>query len=239
MLGIPANTPYDLKFHALGIPVRIHPLFWLAAALLGWNGEEPSLTLVWVVCVLISVLVHEFGHGLVARGFGYRPFIVLYGMGGLCVSEAERQTRWQRLAVLISGPGAGFVLFGLLYAVAFILVTKQVPINRTGEQFIRFMLTINLFWGLVNLLPIYPLDGGQITGVIATGINSREGMRWTHVISILAGGGVAAWFFSQRLMLTALFFVLFALMNFQILQALHQHARYGSFDEDDADWWKR
>ena len=66
-----------------------------------------------VGCVFLSILVHEYGHGLMAKAFRFSPSIVLHGLGGLCFSEAERQTLRQRLAVLICGPGAGFVLFGL------------------------------------------------------------------------------------------------------------------------------
>src|SRR4051812_375028 len=112
MLGIPAPTPYDLRFRLLGIPVRIHPLFWLITLMMGWNGPDYQVALIWVACAFVSILVHEYGHGLMARSFGYRPFIILYGMGGLCVSEGERQTPRERLAILLCGPGAGFLLLG-------------------------------------------------------------------------------------------------------------------------------
>ena len=66
---------------------------------------------VWVACVFVSILVHEYGHGLMAKVFDCSPSIVLWGMGGLCYSQAERQTPGQRLAVVLSGPGAGFGLY--------------------------------------------------------------------------------------------------------------------------------
>src|SRR3954447_11140833 len=99
MLGMPEPTAYDLRFRFLGIPVRVHPLFWLFSAFLAGN-EELMPVAIWIGCVFISILVHEFGHGLMGRAFGYSPSIVLYSMGGLCYSEAERQTPWRRLAVL-------------------------------------------------------------------------------------------------------------------------------------------
>ena len=64
---------------------------------------------IWIGCVFVSILVHEYGHGLMSRLFRCSPSIVLYGMGGLCSSESERQTPWQRLAVLFAGPGAGLL----------------------------------------------------------------------------------------------------------------------------------
>src|SRR6185312_7868300 len=69
----------------------------------------------------LSILVHEFGHGLMARAFGDQPSILLYGMGGLCYTAAGRQTPGQRLAVLASGPGAGFLLFGLTVLAGWLL----------------------------------------------------------------------------------------------------------------------
>ncbi len=102
----------------------------------------------------------------------------------------------------------------------------------------RNLIFINLYWGIVNLFPIWPLDGGQIAGVILSMFNRRKGMNWAHVISLLTAGLLAMWGFQRRDMFLGLFFGYFALMNYQVLQAYHQHAKYGAV-EDDADWWKR
>jgi membrane-associated protease RseP (regulator of RpoE activity) len=236
MLGMPEPTPYDLRFRFLGIPVRVHPLFWLATAVLG-SGSSETLgpILIWIGCVFVSILIHEYGHGLTARLFRCHPSIVLYGMGGLCAYEVERQGPWQRLAVLIAGPGAGLLLGAIALAVD-ILVSPQ---GSVGIRVVRYLEYINLFWSLVNLLPIWPLDGGQITGVVLTMLNRRKGLNWTHVISLITAA-LLAMFVLTRLndMFLGIFFALFALMNYQILQAQHHTARYGALD-DDADWWKR
>src|SRR5262249_6404048 len=109
MLGA-SETPYDLRFRFLGIPVRVHPMFWLVAAMLRWEPNNLPMVLLWVACVFFSVLVHEYGHGSMAWRFGSDPSIILWGGGGLCYTHAERQTREQRLAVVVAGPGAGFLL---------------------------------------------------------------------------------------------------------------------------------
>jgi membrane-associated protease RseP (regulator of RpoE activity) len=237
MLGMPEPTPYDLRFRFLGIPVRVHPLFWLATAVLGLGGGDEQLgpILIWVGCVFVSILVHEYGHGLVARLFRYRPSIVLYGMGGLCAYEIERQAPWQRLAVLVAGPGAGLLLGAIALGVDFLVR----PQGSIGIRVVWYLETINLFWSLVNLLPIWPLDGGQITGVVLTKFNRYKGLNWTHVISLITAALLAMFVFIYvKDMFLGFFFALFALINYQILQA-HQHtARYGALD-DEADWWKR
>ena len=81
MLAMPATTPYDLRFRMLGIPVRVHPLFWLVSAMMGFNGDDPVGTLIWVACVFASILAHEYGHGLMGRAFGAHPQIALYWDG--------------------------------------------------------------------------------------------------------------------------------------------------------------
>jgi stage IV sporulation protein FB len=235
MLGMPEPTAYDLRFRFLGIPVRVHPLFWLCTALLAGQNSSLNTVLIWIVCVFISILVHEYGHGLMARLFHYSASIVLYSMGGLCSSEAERQTPWQRLAVLAAGPGAGFLLGACIWAGGLALGVPHH--NSVGAEFYAYMIYINLGWSIVNLFPIWPLDGGQITGVVLSMFNPRKGMSWTHVISLLAAGALAIFAFKFDAML-GLFFAFFAVINFQILQAQHHAAKFGTLEED-ADWWKR
>jgi Zn-dependent protease len=238
MIGMmPSPTQYDLCFRLLGIPVRVHPLFWLSTALLGFGSGDTRAILIWVACVFVSILVHEYGHGLMARMLGYPASIVLYGMGGLCYSESERQGPWERLAVLISGPGAGFLL-----ALPFIylwLTAGWDDFSPMAHEAIWSMVFINLFWGCVNLLPIWPLDGGQMTGVILTMFNRRQGMVRTHIISMVTAGvvGLMCLVKLQQQLFLILFFGLFALLNYQQLQAAHDQAKYGSGGEDD--WWRR
>jgi Zn-dependent protease len=237
MLGMPEPTAYYVRFRFLGIPVRVHPLFWLVTVVLGLRRQDEPLVsiLIWIGCVFVSILVHEYGHGLMARLFRCRPSIVLYGMGGLCYSESERQTPWQRLAVLLAGPGAGLLLYGLIE------VGQQAagsPRSEIAEEIVWDLIHINLYWSLVNLLPIWPLDGGQITGVVLSMFNRRKGMNWAHVVSLVTAGLVAMVWFKTEQMLMGIFFALLALVNFQVLQAHHHTARYGAMD-DDADWWKR
>lgn len=244
MFGMPSTTPYDLRFRAVGIPVRVHPLFWLVMAFLGGMGRTGfTLTevLVFVGCAFLSVLVHELGHALVARVYGSEPSILLYGMGGLCYYDGGRQTPWRRLAVLACGPGAGFLLAGLAYLTRLALYKRGINPGLVGELILFYLQLINIFWGVLNLLPIYPLDGGQMSGVVLSMFSRSNGKRWGHVISLLTAGilAVACFQYTGDLFLT-IFFALFALMNFQILQSMHVQSRYGYGGMDDeADWWRR
>src|SRR4051794_49713 len=115
MLGNAAPTPFDLRFVMFGIPVRVHPLFWLLATFLGWNPDSPESMVIWVACVFVSILVHEFGHALTAQYFGWPPEVVLYSFGGY----ASFQPGWgyttrRAVLTLLAGPSAGFLLYLVL-----------------------------------------------------------------------------------------------------------------------------
>ena len=101
-----------------------------------------------------------------------------------------------------------------------------------------FLVQINLFWGLVNLLPVWPLDGGQATQILLTFYDRSRGQRWGHVVSLLVAGAVAliSYTLTQRLFLTV-FFGYFALVNYQVLQTLHQAHSMGLYQDDE--WWRK
>lgn len=243
MLGMPAPTPFDLNFRLFGIPVRVNPWFWLLAVFLCPEKREGHVMpiVVWVACVLVSILVHEFGHGLTAKAFGFRSEIALFGMGGLCASEGERQTFWQRIAVILAGPGAGFLLFGVVLAFyKYGLTALKIAPSETLFTAVSFLLLINLVWSIVNLLPLWPLDGGQLLGVLLSRASPRNGQRWAHIVALVGFGCLAAWLFSKEQTYNGIVCLLLGFTNYQILQAMHQARQYGfESSEDDADWWKR
>jgi len=165
----PERTQYDLNFRLLGTDVRIHPWFWLMSAFLGWSQIQNGFTflLVWIVCVFVSILVHEFGHIFMGRVLGSHGHIVLYGMGGLAVGSSEIRSRFGRIAVSFAGPAAGLLLWVAVYlALPFALNENSPPLF---EGLLLDLYYINLIWSLLNLLPIWPLDGGRM---------SREFFEW-------------------------------------------------------------
>ncbi len=221
MFGNVAPTPFDLNFSVFGIPVRVHPLFWLVAALLGWSacGGDMKLLTLWMACVFVSILVHELGHALTAQSFGWPPHIVLYSFGGY----ASFQPSWgyttaRAILVLAAGPGAGFALFGLVLAGQLLMIHKGVEIPYYARQTIGFMEFINLWWGLVNLLPVYPLDGGQISREALTWWRPRGGFDISLKISLVVAGAAAVWLFSRHMTFNALLFASLAFDNLQMLQ---------------------
>ena len=192
----PNETAFDLRWRMFGIDVRVHPMFWLLSAFLGWNLMDPDrgggfkLLLLWIACVFVSILVHELGHVLMGRVFGTRGHIVLYSFGGLAVGSSALPNRWQRIAVFFAGPAAGFVLYGLLRVALLFVDVRQ--LSLFGVMSFVFLLEINLYWGLLNLLPIWPLDGGQISRDLFGWLMPGRGVSVALGISLLCAGVLAA-----------------------------------------------
>jgi stage IV sporulation protein FB len=228
LLGDPGTTQYDLRFSILGIPVRVHPMFWLVGLLLGSSTPEISLIATWVGCLFVSILVHELGHALSARSFGWPPDIVLHGFGGFArYVPGAGYTRRRAIWISFAGPLAGFGLFAIVFGLHLTLqagLTEQQPwamnlVSSSVGNSIQFAILqleyINLVWGLVNLLPVFPLDGGRICFELCDGRHSRSGQVRAYQIGMFAAGLVAFYFANQRMYLAALMFGSLAYQNYQ------------------------
>ena len=198
MFGPVTPTPYDLKFSLFGIPVRVSPWFWLMAVVLGWGAMRAGMQfmLLWVTAVFVSILVHEFGHALTARAFGYPPRVLLYQFGGLAMyTPDQRFSLWRSLLTTAAGPLAGLMLGGAVLVGTVVLVVQEIAVTRETDFFLTQMMYINFFWSALNLLPVLPLDGGQISRDLLLMLNPRKGLRIALVVSAVVGAGVAVWAF--------------------------------------------
>lgn len=228
MFGQVGETEFDLRFSLFGIPIRVHPAFWLIAIFMGSRTlQSPNglwLLGIWVVCLFVSILVHELGHALVAKYFGWPPHIVLCHFGGYAAYEPFRGHTPQR-SILISfaGPAAGFVLFGIVrgfreWYIQY-LVETGAPVNDFAAFTILQLEHINLYWGLVNLLPVLPLDGGQICREVFKLLRFRNWMEISIKISLLISGAAAFYFFTNGQRYPGFLFAYLCFINFQSLQA--------------------
>ncbi|MEK7952710.1 M50 family metallopeptidase [Luteolibacter soli] len=188
-----------VRFTLFGVPVEIQPWFWLATAyfsggLFSATPEAMQYVLIFVLAATISILVHEFGHALTGRrlGGGYAT-IQLWALGGLATNHGGRFTRSGRFWMIAAGPGAGFLLGGLIFVILVSMfgvhdaatfagfslfgITDSAVSSETMEfiqnrpplmSLLNSMLWINFWWGILNLLPILPLDGGQIAQLFVT-----------------------------------------------------------------------
>jgi Zn-dependent protease len=190
---MPRNGGGGLRFSLFGFPVRIHLWFLVVAALIGISGPEPSLPRagVWIAVVVVSVLVHELGHAFAARTIGAEPTIDLYALGGLTAFSPPRPMgRWQSIGISLAGPFAGFLLgFLVLSGAAALGMDHPGPFVTTDAALIDVVIGasvwVNLYWGAVNLLPILPLDGGNVVRSLLPGDEAKRD-RLATVVSLVA-----------------------------------------------------
>jgi len=258
----PPRTPWDLRWKMLRVPVRVHPFFWLTALLLSYDKHVLfALVLLEIVCIFVSILVHEFGHALSQRYYGDREtYIVLYHFGGLAVGSHSPRGLWPKVAILLWGPGAGFVLGGVAYAVGAVLYDPAFAFGRWASAdylyvVLRVLVWINLAWGVMNLLPVFPLDGGQIMREVILIKRPNKGDPFAFQIScyvallvtVLALVRMVLWpsgDLGSDLLPVVLFGVL-AWQSHNLRQQLGQMGSLGDREprreawEQDPDWWKK
>ncbi len=213
------------------IPISIYPTFWIFAALIGYINSMSFIgTLIWVAIIFVSVLFHEFGHALTALMFGQNPRIELVALGGLTYHSGHNGKTlsfWKQFFIVLNGPIFGF----LLAILATILL--QVPALSQGMTGSILSLTrvVNLFWTVVNLLPVLPLDGGQLLRVILEGIFGLKGFKYAILTSMIVAVAISLFFFlTQAFLIGALFF----LLAFQSYDTFRRTRHLSENDRDDS-----
>ena len=222
----PASA-YDLRFSVTRVPVRVHPIFWLTAAWLSWVDRQLDFTLVGMLCVFVSILLHELGHAWMTRRLGNRrPEIVLEFFGGYATTG--HHSRWGNIAVAAAGPGAGLLLYGALRLFSMTDAFRSLGLSQYPAYAIRDLIGMNWAWSLMNLVPVWPLDGGQIARQV---IGFRQPYRQDEIttkLSIAVAVGMAAWsllapeivsmIFWNEPKFFVLFFAYLAYLNYQSLR---------------------
>jgi Zn-dependent protease len=209
------------------IPIMIHPLFWLTAALIGWINSASLIGIaVWVGIVFVSVLFHEYGHALTAVLFKQKAHIQLVVLGGLTSYEGPRLSFWQQFLIVFNGPLFGFLLFlGASFALS---AYEWTPL---AYQVLYGLKWINLLWTVINLLPVMPLDGGQLLRIALEGFFGMKGFRASLAIGALLALLIALYFFLIQAFLAGAFFFLFAFQSFDAWRKSRKAVRA---DRDDA-----
>ena len=251
LFQVPPPTRYDLRFTVFGIPVRVHPLFWLITFLFGFSANNLLFTFIWMLVVFVSLLIHELGHAFAFRRYGLRSSIVLHFAGGLTVPES---VSWgsslanvalrprEEIFISLAGPFSGFAFAALILGgvlatggsvgINWLLGFIPLPAVNSlafGGAFlavlVALLVSVNVFWGVFNLVPVFPLDGGNVARHLLLQYDPRDGVRKSLWLSVIAGGIVAVVglvFFNSIYMA-----LLFGFLAFQSYQSLQN--RYGGF----------
>ena len=210
------NVPNRPLFSILGIPVTV--TFWhiavLGMMLFDRFRVDFKLGLGMMLLVSLSVLAHEMGHALVSRHFGLEPYVILLGFGGVTYHQPAKKPRDDFL-IVAAGPTVNFLLFFLFRYLA-------QPTDSLRDQLFAWGSVANLFWAVYNLLPIVPLDGGQITRIALRKWlkTPLTGDRWAFRIGLGLGGMLAVLFLVKGMMFAAVILGMAALQNYNALRSL-------------------
>jgi stage IV sporulation protein FB len=233
-----ASSPYDVNFHISGIPIRVSPWFWLSTVLLGMGaseGGDPQRLLLWVAACFASILIHELGHALAFRWHGVESRIVLYSRRSLTrsyaitVSAAGPLAQFAAAAALMAGIHAsGFTIPLDGFVAHWLRLPRDLPLLASPKlhDFSAFFLYVSVYWGLLNLLPVLPLDGGQIAREIFLIFDRSKPIQHALLLSTITAGFLAVRGFLQNDMYFGMMFGMLAYSNLNALQA-HSGSGFG------------
>jgi stage IV sporulation protein FB len=215
------------------IPVKIAPSFFVMAFILGFlNTFSLVGTLIWAAVIFISVLVHEYGHAIAATFFGQSAQIQLFAFGGLTLPQGKKLKGWQEFTVIAMGPLFGF---GLYFATLFIPLDEVSKLETVGPLLAYFILVtqfINLFWTVINLIPILPLDGGHLLRILLQGFIGHKSWKVSFILSVILSAVASLGFFYIGQLFIGVVFLLF---TFQSVETLRQFRNFTKEDLMDSN----
>ncbi len=188
-------------------------MFWLLCLFIGMNylqaggSKGIGMFLIFGISLFVTVLWHEMGHALARKKFG-APYseIVLHGFGGYCTGPGTF-SRNQSIFISAAGPVANFILA----AAAWLLIQAPGMESFWPRFALSTLITINLFLGILNLLPIFPMDGGQILANILGPKHQRN----VFMIGLILGALLAAYFLMNGSIFGAVIFGMLAFQNWK------------------------
>jgi len=163
----------------------------------------------FILAGFVSILVHELGHGLMIRKYGLPTEIHLIAFGGFATSPRGRLSRKESFLVTAAGPGIQFILGLLALALLHIL---PIPDGSLLRPLLVYLVSVSFIWSVLNCMPVFPLDGGQMLAAIL----GPNGQRTTYMVGLLTAIALAAaGFLVLNSILLPLFMGYFAYQNWQ------------------------
>jgi len=205
-------------------------------------GVLPLLA-IWALCIMVSILIHELGHTVAFRIFGIDSSILLYHFGGLAIPTGGtfggrsigRLTSKEDLIISAAGPvfqiGSAILLVFLVAAFGYrvdALAWLPGPLAEWGAgldgkridsavtfALVNFYVLPSIFWGLLNLLPVLPLDGGRIAQSLI--MMNRGDLNHARYLSVIVAIFIAIYAFQSRQTFLGIFFIWMAIDNYQAI----------------------
>ena len=217
-------------FRLLGIDVHVHWSWFVVAIYSISNRVQNYASPIWgaleYLALFLVVLLHEFGHALACRQVGGKSDqIVLWPLGGVAYVNPP-QRPGAMLWSIAAGPLVNVLLLPILY------VVYRLGGGDPGSDqyyFFRYLLLMDLGLLFFNLLPVYPLDGGQILrSLLWFPLGKARSLMMSTMVGFLGGlglAGLALWRQSIWTGIMALYLLNICWKSFQQAQALRKIER--------------
>ncbi len=211
-----SGGPQRPHFTIAGVPVTVSIFHVLLMGFIFQFQLQKSVPLGigTIIMASFSVLMHEMGHALVSNRYGLAPRVELNGLGGVTM-HAPARGDLQTFFITAAGPAMNFALAAVFWFVQDYATGMLAEIVWIG-------MGVNIIWGLYNLLPVLPLDGGTLTLLLLRRI-FRRGDRAERIafwIGIVIGGAGAVWGAAERQWLVVFVLGMAAFQNWRALQEL-------------------
>lgn len=177
--------------------------------------------LIWIPVLFVSVLIHELAHAGMIAGLGFgASHVVLGGMGGVTINQ-RRAKPWQDFLISVAGPASSFLLAFLASRMA---MTQLGQTDKMLQVLFPLLVSANVFWGLFNLVPVPPLDGGHATReFFRMFLTERTAFIISIWIAMVVGAAIVALAFYIRWFFLALYIAWFVYLAWQQWQYFRQH----------------
>lgn len=153
-----------------GTAVRIHITFLLLLAWIGFSayrsGGAPAArdSMIFITLIFACVVLHEFGHILMARRFGiFSTEVTLLPIGGVANLDHMPEKPYQELLVALAGPAVNIVIAAALFiALGAFQPETLAQLDDPHLNVLARLAAANLFLALFNMIPAFPMDGGRV-----------------------------------------------------------------------------
>lgn len=218
-------------------------LAFISGALNMRSSEMLPFVLILAVVAFISILTHELGHALVGRALGGGgAAITLIAFGGYCEQFGARFNKHTKAAMIAAGPGVN--IFTMIICSFICLVVMDFSVSNAFGLLLNYLINgpyvvfsfvskgyidaeqvklyfllggfvwVSFWWSLLNLLPIFPMDGGQL---LLQYVKKDKIVYMIGFVCSIIFAIIGFYFFQSILMLV--FMGMFAVQNYQMMRA--------------------
>lgn len=207
----------------VGIKIYLHWTFFLlvvyvfgSEVLRGGTLLSGSLLLLLMLAVFGTVVLHEFGHSLMAKRFGFvTRDIVLLPIGGIARMERLPEVPIQEILVAVAGPAVNALLAALSW---FFFIRNSTPFDLkslgtlTSDTWMAHFFFANVVLVVFNLIPAFPMDGGRVfRGLLAIRLDRDKATRIAaRTGQLIALGFIALGFYANPFLVFIGLFIIFS-----------------------------